>query len=59
MCSDTVVRVDNLGKCYQIYKKPHERLLQSLFRGKKPSIEISGLCAVFLFILVEAKQLEL
>jgi lipopolysaccharide transport system ATP-binding protein len=35
MCSDIVVRVDNLGKCYQIYKKPHERLLQSIFRGKK------------------------
>lgn len=35
MCSDTVVKVDNLSKCYQIYKKPHERLLQSFCRGKK------------------------
>lgn len=35
MCSDTVVKIDNLGKCYQMYKKPHERLLQSFFRGKK------------------------
>ena len=35
MCSEIVVKVDNVGKCYQIYKKPHERLLQSFFRGKK------------------------
>lgn len=35
MCSDTVVKVDGLGKCYQMYKKPHERLLQGLFRGRK------------------------
>ena len=35
MCSDIVLKVDNLGKCFQIYKKPHDRLLQSLFRDKK------------------------
>ncbi len=35
MYSDVVVKVENLGKCFQMYKKPHERLLQSFFRGKK------------------------
>lgn len=39
MCSDVVVQVDNLSKCYQIYKKPHQRLLQSIFRGKKTFYE--------------------
>jgi len=29
------VRADNLGKCYQIYEKPADRLKQSLWRGKK------------------------
>ncbi len=35
MCSDITIRVDNIGKCFQMYRKPHERLLQSIFRGKK------------------------
>lgn len=32
---DIAVRVSRLGKNYQIYNKPHDRLLQSLWRGKK------------------------
>jgi lipopolysaccharide transport system ATP-binding protein len=32
---DVVIRVANLGKCYQIYEKPQHRLWQGLFRGKK------------------------
>lgn len=35
MSSDIVIRVKNLSKCYHIYDKPRDRLLQSLFRGKK------------------------
>ena len=30
-----VIRVENLGKCYAIYDKPHHRLLQSIFRHRK------------------------
>ena len=33
--SEVAVRVQNLGKCYQIYDKPHHRLWQGLFRGRK------------------------
>ncbi len=34
MSSDSAVRVDNLGKCFHIYDKPHERLLQMLRGGR-------------------------
>jgi lipopolysaccharide transport system ATP-binding protein len=29
------IRVDRLGKRYEIYRKPHHRLLQTLFRGRR------------------------
>jgi lipopolysaccharide transport system ATP-binding protein len=35
MCSDVAIGVRNLGKCYQIYEKPHHRLKQSLWRGRR------------------------
>lgn len=35
MSSEPVIRASNLSKCYQIYGKPHHRLLQSLFRSRK------------------------
>jgi lipopolysaccharide transport system ATP-binding protein len=35
MSSDTAIKVNNLGKCYQIYKRPKDRLLQSLWRGRR------------------------
>lgn len=35
MSSNTAIRVNNLSKCFQIYDRPHHRLLQSLFRRKK------------------------
>jgi lipopolysaccharide transport system ATP-binding protein len=35
MSSDLAVRLDNLGKCYHIYDKPRDRLLQMLFRGRR------------------------
>jgi lipopolysaccharide transport system ATP-binding protein len=35
MSSDLAIIVKNLSKCYQIYEKPSDRLLQMLFRGKK------------------------
>lgn len=35
MSSDIAIRVNNLGKCYQIYDKPGDRLKQSLWRGRK------------------------
>lgn len=31
MSSDFSIRIQSLGKCYQIYDKPHHRLLQMLF----------------------------
>lgn len=35
MSSDTVIRLTGLGKCYQIYAKPRDRLLQMLVRNRK------------------------
>ena len=35
MSSEPVIRVENLGKCYQIYDRPRDRLLQMLYRGRK------------------------
>lgn len=35
MASDTVIRVQQLGKCYQIYDRPQDRLKQALWRGRK------------------------
>lgn len=35
MSFDPVVRLENLGKCYHVYEKPRDRLLQMLTRGRK------------------------
>ena len=35
MYSDPVVKLEELGKCYRIYEKPRDRLLQMLTRGEK------------------------
>ncbi len=35
MSSDPAVRVEQLSKCYQIYDRPRDRLLQMLFRGHR------------------------
>lgn len=35
MCSDVVIAARGLGKDYAIYDKPHHRLLQMLFRGRR------------------------
>ena len=35
MSSEIAIRVRNLSKCYQIYERPHHRLMQSLFRRRK------------------------
>jgi len=35
MSSETAIKVENLGKCYQIFAKSHERLLQMLARDHK------------------------
>jgi len=35
MSNDIAIKVENLSKCYQIYDKPHDRLLQMLMRGRK------------------------
>lgn len=35
MSSDVVLKVENLSKCYQIYEKPRDRLLQILFQGRR------------------------
>lgn len=35
MYSEPAISVENLSKCYEVYDKPHKRLLQMLFRGKR------------------------
>lgn len=35
MLSDSTIEVTNLSKCYQIYEKPRDRLLQMLCRGRR------------------------
>lgn len=35
MSSDTALRVNNVGKRYEIYDAPHHRLFQTLLRGRK------------------------
>ena len=35
MDSEIAIQVDNLSKCYQIYDKPHQRLLQMVYRGHR------------------------
>jgi lipopolysaccharide transport system ATP-binding protein len=35
MSSEVAIRAQGLGKCYQIYDKPQDRLKQTLFRGRK------------------------
>lgn len=32
---DTVIEVRNVGKCYQIYERPQDRLKQMLWRGRR------------------------
>ncbi|MCX7086649.1 MAG: hypothetical protein NTV00_01210 [Methylococcales bacterium] len=33
--TDIAIKVENLSKCYQIYDKPHQRLLQGFLGSKK------------------------
>lgn len=33
--SNIAIKVENLSKCYQIYDRPQDRLLQMLTRGRK------------------------
>ncbi|MFM8333412.1 MAG: ABC transporter ATP-binding protein [Candidatus Methylumidiphilus sp.] len=35
MSSNIAIKVDGLGKCYQIYDKPRDRLLQMMVRSRK------------------------
>lgn len=35
MSSEVAISVNGLGKCYQIYQKPGDRLLQMFFRGRR------------------------
>lgn len=35
MCSDVVIEVSGLSKCYLIYDRPQDRLKQMLFRGRR------------------------
>lgn len=35
MSSDVAIKVENLCKCYQIYDKPRDRLLQMMMRGHR------------------------
>jgi len=33
--SKVALKLENVSKCFQIYEKPHHRLLQGLFRGRR------------------------
>lgn len=35
MSSEIAINIENLGKCYQIYDKPRDRLMQMLMRGRR------------------------
>lgn len=35
MCSDIAIKVNDLSKRYEVYEKPHQRLLQMLSRGRR------------------------
>lgn len=35
MSSEAAIQVRNLSKCYHIYEKPHDRILQALIRNRK------------------------
>lgn len=35
MSSEVAIKVENLNKCYQIYEKPRDRLMQMLMGGRK------------------------
>jgi lipopolysaccharide transport system ATP-binding protein len=35
MSSEIAIKIDNLSKCYQLYDKPRDRLLQMLMRGHR------------------------
>lgn len=35
MCSDIAIQVESLSKCFHIYDKPRDRLLQMISRGQK------------------------
>lgn len=35
MSSEIAIKVDSLSKCYQIYEKPRDRLMQMLMRGRR------------------------
>jgi lipopolysaccharide transport system ATP-binding protein len=35
MSSETAVKIENISKCYHIYDKPRDRLMQMLMRGRK------------------------
>lgn len=35
MSSDVAIKVEQLSKCYRIYDKPQDRLLQMVMRGRK------------------------
>jgi len=35
MSSEVAIQADGLGKCYQIYDRPQDRLKQTIFRGRR------------------------
>lgn len=39
MSAEAVITVENLSKCYQIYKKPQDRLIQTLLRGRRKNFQ--------------------
>ncbi|RTZ59876.1 MAG: ABC transporter ATP-binding protein, partial [Gammaproteobacteria bacterium] len=35
MENSPAIQISDLSKCYQIYRKPHHRLLQAIFRNRR------------------------
>lgn len=44
MCFELAVKLDNVGKYYELYKKPADRLWQMLWRGKKQFFQPCWAC---------------
>lgn len=45
MCSEAALVLRNVGKCYEIYEKPSDRLWQMLWRGRKRFYKEYWACA--------------
>jgi len=55
--ADSAIKVENLSKCYYIYDKPRDRLMQMLARGRKQYFREFWALKYFLFEIRKRKHL--